>query len=195
MGENLKIWAWVTLLIVGVLASTYFATENVDDDEESAHDAPIEFLLPTGIDEIAAVEIIVEDRAHRFERHGDGAWYKHDHTHKAGSSKEAHRHEIAVDAASRIAKTFTTFSRTRVERTIAKLPLENNVYGTAVPEMAVVIFSIAEVQPILSLHIGHITPDGFARYVVVVQRNAVVTIPEYQVAQLRDLVASFNGRQ
>ena len=103
--------------------------------------------------------------------------------------------DSARDVASRILETLTTFSRTRVERTIAKLPLEYNVYGTANPEMVVVVFEIANVQPFLSLHIGHKTPDGFARYVAVVQRGAVVTIPDYQVSLLMDLAASFPDLQ
>lgn len=162
-----------------------------DSDREHTRSAPVSFLMPVTIDAFAALEIIVKGRAHRFEWNENGAWYNQSHRHKTASTMGVHRHEAAADAVSRILEALTTFSHTRVERTVAKLPLEYNVFGTANPEMVVVIFEIAKVQPALSLHIGHKTPDGFARYVAVVQRGAVVTIPDYQIALLMDLVASF----
>ncbi len=196
MDGNVRLWAWAGLFVAGVLASIYFVIGNAgDSDGEHAQDAPVSFLVPMAIDDFAAVEIVVKGRAQRFERNADGAWYKHSHRHETASTNDVHRHDAAADVASRILETLTTCSRTRVERTIAKLPLEYNVYGTANPEMVVVVFEIANVQPFLSLHIGHKTPDGFARYVAVVQRGAVVTIPDYQVSLLMDLAASFPDLQ
>ncbi len=189
MHAKAGIWVWSAVFIAGVIASAYFVTGTVEDGEEHAHDSPTELLLPMRMDDIAAVEIVVRGDAHRYERNDDGAWYKHAHTHDAVVSKDAHRHKVPADVSARIAKALTTFSRTRVERVIAKLPLQQDNYGTAEPEIVIAIFVIGEVRPALSLRVGHQTPDGFARYVAVVQRGVVVAIPEFQIARLREFTS------
>ncbi len=195
MGAKIRTWAWLALLLAGVLASAYFVLQSQRELGERGETAPITFLLPASLDEITAVEVIIQGRVHRFERNQDGAWYRHAHAHGSASGAEAHRHEIASDASSRIAEAVTVFSRTRVERTIARLPLVHDAYGTAFPAVIVAIFVKAKVRPAVSIRVGHHTPDGFARYVEVAQLGAVVTIPTYQIARLKDLVASFADPQ
>ncbi len=191
MGAKIRTWAWLALLAAGVLASAYFVLQSQGELGEHGETSPTTFLLPASFDEIIAMEIIIQGRVQRFERDRDGAWYRHAHTHRSIPDEDAHRHEIAVDASSRIAEAVNIFSRTRVERTIAKLPLEQDAYGTAFPEVIVAIFVKTKVRPAVAIRVGHHTPDGFARYVEVAQLGAVVTIPEYQITRLRDLVTSF----
>ena len=81
------------------------------------------------------------------------------------------------------------FGRTRLER---EFPLgrDGAEYGVSTPEVVILVYRPGQSQPLAQYAIGHVAPDTVSRYVLVVGRPVVATIPGYQVDNLLALVRS-----
>ena len=76
---------------------------------------------------------------------------------------------------------------TRIERRFA-LDRGGATYGVASPEILIFVYRPQEVQPLAQYAIGHVAPDTVSRYVMVVGRAEVGTIPKYQIDNLLELI-------
>jgi len=141
-------------------------------------------LLPVPVERLGAVEVADAGRLHRFERDATGAWLYHG-IHTGGEGAHSHTSDPAV--AARIERTMAAFGRTRVER---EFPLDANGadYGVTAPHVVVLVYGPGQSQPLAQYAVGQIAPDTVSRYVLMVGRRVVVTIPDYQVDNLLALV-------
>ena len=131
-----------------------------------------------------AVELLGPDGLQRFERDASNHWLKH--AEVAGEAAD-HQHRSDAASAERIAAVFGTFSRTRIERSLAVDPGALAAYGLERP-LLIVLIRGAEGRPVLTLEVGSVAPDGLSRYVRLPRDGSVLTIPGYQIDGLIALV-------
>lgn len=141
-------------------------------------------LLPAPIDQLGAIEIGYAGTLHRFERDSTGAWFYHGvHT----GSEGAHAHAADASSAQRIESALAGFGRTRIEREFP-IDTQSNPFGVTNPEMLILVYRPNELQPLAQYAVGDIAPDALSRYVLIVGSPAVVTIPNYQIENLLELI-------
>ncbi|HEX4985016.1 MAG TPA: hypothetical protein VFV71_02980, partial [Burkholderiales bacterium] len=83
----------------------------------------------------------------------------------------------------------TALGRTRMEREL-KLDPQANAYGVNMPQMIVLVYGKDNPLPLAQFAIGDLAPDGLSRYVFRVGGGSVVTIANYQVENLDNLIAA-----
>jgi len=175
---------WVVL---GVLLVVIAALEIADRRRAASSDrVDARQLVPVPVAELGAVEIADRGRLHRFERDSAGTWFYHV-VHAATEAAHAHAADPAL--AERIERALAAFGRTRIERHFT-LDREAAAYGLTPPALVVLVYRPRESQPLAQYAVGAVAPDTASRYVMLVGRPEVVTIPDYQVENLRSLVAA-----
>ena len=142
-------------------------------------------LLPVPLSELGAIEIADVGRLHRFERDATGAWFYHG---AHGVAEGAHTHEPDKAQSERIARALAALGRARVERDFPLGPDGGAAYGVAAPELVILVDRPGQSQPLVQYAIGHLAPDTVSRYAMAVGHPVVVTIPAYQIDNLRALV-------
>ena len=182
----------VVWLLLGVLAVGIGALEWIDHlrARSGGTGGPDpRLLLPVPLSELGAIEIADGGRLHRFERDATGAWFYHG-AHGAG--ERAHTHAPDPVQSERIERAFAAFGRTRVERDFP-LGRDGAAYGVAAPELVILIYRPGQSQPLAQYAVGHLAPDTVSRYMTMVGHPVVVTIPAYQIDNLRALVQAVGG--
>lgn len=179
----------IVWVVLAVLAAVIVAIERNDranmKAEEAARDERM--LLPASIFDIGAVEILNKGTLHRFERDAAGVWFYH------GIHAEAqaqHEHKVDPQAAARIDKAMTGFGRTRMERQFP-LNVQADEFGVTRPEIFIMVYAPRAPQPLARYAVGIVAPDGVSRYVLPVGKSNVVTIPDFHIDNLLNLIASF----
>ena len=187
----------VVWLVFVVLVGAVILIERTDlmapEDEHGGHEErEVRMLLPAPLTQLTAVEIGYAGTLHRFERDANGAWFYH--THNQGA-EPAENHEHQADAAftQRIDLALAAFGRTRIERDFV-LGRDAEAYGIASPDMIVLVYGSESAQPLAQYTIGDVAPDTFSRYVQAAGHDEVVTIPNYQITNLLDLIAAVTGQ-
>lgn len=170
-------------------------------DDAHRHGGPRD-LVPVPLDQIGAVEIVHQGRVHRFERDPQRQWFYHG-AHSA--EQAAHEHTIDPAAAERIETALTVFTRTRIERRFnldfaalgrsqaeRDLTMDDEVrdYGVTVPSMLVLVYAPGAIDPLVRYAVGDVAPDAVSRYVQLLGSPEVVTIPDYQIENLQQLIAA-----
>jgi hypothetical protein len=174
---------WTTL---GILLAAIGVLEYRDHRGTSgaAQEVDARSLLPVAVAELSAVEIADRGRLHRFERAPTGSWLYHGvHT----STTDAHTHTADPALSERIERAFAVFGRARAERQFA-LNGDAAAYGLTAPEVVILVYRATQPQPLAQYAVGTVAPDTVSRYVAVVGRRSVVTIPSYQIDNLLALV-------
>ena len=167
-----------------------------DDHDEHGDDehgeGGIRMLMPAPLAELTALEVGFDGALHRFERDVDGVWFYH--THEPGA-EPAENHEHKADAAftQQIDLALAAFGRTRIERDF-ELARDAETYGIASPDMIILVYGSESDEPLAQYTIGDLAPDTFSRYVQAAGHDEVVTIPNYQITNLRDLISSVAGQ-
>lgn len=163
--------------------------------ERSMSSAPAEearnerALLPVSMFDIGAVEILSKGTLYRFERDAAGQWFYH------GIHAEAqaeHEHTVDPAAAERIDKALTGFGRTRKERDFP-LNTQADEFGVIRPEIFIMAYLPKSTQPVSRIAVGTVAPDGLSRYVLPVGSTTVVTIANFHIDNLLQLIASFES--
>jgi hypothetical protein len=158
-----------------------------DPTVEDPHSQP-RMLLPVPVDQLSAVEIAYDDNIHRFDRDAAGAWFYHAHVAKPGPEGESgHSHQTDQALAEFIAEKFTQFARTRMERDIARGGT-GEAYGLERPFMLINIYGADPLQPLARYMVGDVAPDTVSRYVMVSDAQVVITIPDFHIDNLIDLI-------
>ena len=145
-------------------------------------------LLPLPIESIGAIELINKGTMHRFERDKAGVWFYHG-MHDA--SQGEHAHQADPQAADLIDKTLTAFGRTRRERSFP-LNAAADEFGVTRPDLFIMAYQTGSVEPLARFAVGMVTVDNFGRYVLPVGSAEVVTIPDFQIKNLLDLIDVLN---
>ena len=188
MIRQIRLGLWLALLLGAVAAIAVSLNRTavpVADPDGDVAEAP-RFLVPVPVDRLAAVELVRRGQIYRFERDDAGYWFLHAHQHAAVQAK--HGHEADPSETSRIAQGLEMFGRTRVERVVGRADIDDRRFGTATPAVIVNLFERDAVRPIRRLLVGDLAPDGFARYLKITEEGEIVTIPDYQIQTLLDLL-------
>jgi hypothetical protein len=147
-------------------------------------------LLPVPLSELGAIELADAGRLHRFQRDATGAWFYHG---AHGAAEGAHTHDPDPARSERIAQALAALGRARVER---DFPLGRDggaAYGVAAPELVILVYRPGQSQPLMQYAVGHLAPDTVSRYAMAVGHPVVVTIPAYQIDNLRALVRAMGA--
>lgn len=180
----IAIWA-----VLAVLAAAIVLIERNDratmKAEEGARDERM--LLPASIMDIGAVEVVNKGALYRFERDAAGVWFYHG-VHV--ESQARHEHKADPEGAARIDKAMTGFGRTRMERQFP-LNVQADEFGVTRPETFIMVYAPGSPQPLARYAVGIVAPDGVSRYVLPVGKSHVVTIPNFHIDNLLNLIASF----
>jgi hypothetical protein len=176
----LAVWLVLSGLVVAIVVLE--RTDRVGPGRAAVHDARL--LLPVPLDQLGAIEVGHARALHRFERDTAGRWFYHGaHT----GSGRPHTHQADPSMAARIETALAAFGRTRVERHFA---LEGDAadYGVGAPRMLILVYRPHDQRPLAQYAVGDIAPDELSRYVLMVGRSAVVTIPNYQIDNMLALI-------
>ncbi len=182
-----KLWLlWGVLIALGVVI---WRAEVQRSNEISAMSVRVsKRLLPAPIEEIGVVEIMVKGTMHRFERAASGKWFYHG-IHDA--SQAGHEHGIDPVQAETIATALTGFGRMQREQQIP-LKAGDDEYGVMRPDMFLMVYRSSADAPLARYAVGGVTPDGYARYLLPVGGAEIVTVPEFHIKNLLDLIAGMN---
>ena len=178
------VWLVFLVLVVAIVAVEYVDRVRPTSGREGHGDPRM--LLPVPVDQLGAIEVANAGTLHRFERDPSGIWFYHGvHTGSEGT----HAHNADPAMAARIERAFLAFGRTRIERQFSLTTLSGD-YGVATPETIILVYRPNDPQPLAQYAVGDIAPDTVSRYVLIVGRSVVTTIPNYQIANVLALVAS-----
>lgn len=182
----LVVWLVLALLAVGIAFIEYRNRSQLPEGAaETIHGAKgSRMLLPAPIEELGAIEIGHAGTLHRFERDGVGAWFYHG-VHAIAQA--AHAHQTDPAQAQTIDKAFAALGRTRMERQL-KLDVQLGAYGLTSPQMIIIVYAKGNPLPMAQFAVGDVAPDGSSRYVLPVGGNYVVTIANYQIDNLLNLI-------
>jgi hypothetical protein len=182
----LVVWLVLALLAAGIAFIEYRKrTQLPEGAAETIHGAKgSRMLLPAPIAELGAIEIGHAGTLHRFERDGAGAWFYHG-VH--ANAQAAHAHQTDPAQAQTIDKAFAALGRTRMERQL-KLDVQLGAYGLTSPQMIIIVYAKGNPLPMAQFAVGDVAPDGLSRYVLPVGGNYVVTIANYQIDNLLNLI-------
>jgi Domain of unknown function (DUF4340) len=143
-------------------------------------------LLPVSVAQAWAIEIVFAGKLTRFERDGAGTWFRHtgQHSHAAGGN--AH---VADPAQARIIDAaFDAFDGAAVETRIGPAdPARLAQCGLAWPTLLVLFYARDSSAPLARLEFGG-TVDSLDRYARLAPDGAVVTVAEFEVRRLTELL-------
>ncbi len=180
----LFVWAVLGLLAVAIVVIERNDRASMKAEEGARDDR---MLLPASIFDIGAVEVLNKGTLYRFERDAAGVWFYHG-IHAEAQSQ--HEHKVDPVVAARIDKAMTGFGRTRMERQFP-LNVQADEFGVTRPEIFIMVYAPGALQPLARYAVGIIAPDGVSRYVLPVGKSHVVTIPDFHIDNLLNLIATF----
>ena len=146
-------------------------------------------LLPAPIEEIGVVEIMIKGTMYRFERATNGKWFYHG-IHDA--SQPGHEHSIDAAQSDTIANALTGFGRMQREQ---QVPLKggDDEYGVSRPDIFIIVYRSGNEAPLARYAAGSVTPDGYSRYLLPVGEASIVTVPEFHITNLLNLIEAMKA--
>jgi hypothetical protein len=188
----LVVWLILVMLIAGIAFMEYRNRSKLPAEvAETIHGAEgSRMLLPAAIADLGAIEIGHAGTLHRFERDRTGAWFYHG---AHANAQATHVHQTDPAQAQIIDKAFAALGRTRMERQL-KLDVQSGAYGLTSPQMIILIYGKGNPQPLAQYAVGDVAPDGLSRYVLPVGRSYVVTIADYQIGNLLNLIQAVSEK-
>lgn len=143
-------------------------------------------LLPVSVAQVWAIEIVFAGKLTRFERDAAGNWFRHigQHAHTAGNN--AH---VADPAQARIIETaLRAFDTAAVETRVGPADLARLArYGLALPTLMVLFYARDSSTPLARLEFGA-AADSLDRYARLAPNGAIVTVAEFEVRRLTELL-------
>ena len=187
----LVVWLVLAALIAGIAFLEYRNRSRMPEGAaEKIHGAEgSRMLLPAPVGELGAIELVRAGTLHRFERDPSGAWFYHG---LHAGTQPAHAHQTDPVQAKIIEKAFAALGRTRMERQF-KLDVQATSYGLSSPQMIILVYGKTNPMPLAQFAVGDVAPDQYSRYVLPVGGAHVVTIADYQITNLLDLVQAVGG--
>ena len=215
VGSLKLVLIWVLL---GSFAAFIFITKkNAPIPQTVVEARDSRWLVPVAVEEIGAIEIILEGKSHRFERDKQGAWFFHQ---QHADSAALNVHNADAKQVETITLAFNMLTRAQREQKItyedkcnslggsSSHPRHNgpeaakpvcinpsaDEYGVGMPAVLVIGYKSNELQPAFNLAFGKTTPDSYSRYVLPFGYNILFTVPKFQYTYLTDLIASVNKK-
>ncbi len=183
--------SWLIWGVLIVLAAVIWRGEVRRSNEISAMAVrETKRLLPAPIEEIGVVEVMLRGTMHRFERAANGKWFYHG-IHDA--SQPGHEHSIDPAQSETIANALTGFGRMQREQNV---PLKggDDEYGVSRPDIFIIVYRAANEAPLARYAAGGTTPDGYSRYLLPVGESSIVTVPEFHITNLLNLIDAMKAR-
>jgi hypothetical protein len=153
---------------------------------ESVASRGASLLLPVSMAQVWAIEIVSAGKLTRFERDAAWNWFKHigQHTHTAGT--DVH---VADPAQARIIDAaLGAFDAAAVETRIGPTdPAQLARYGLTLPTLMVLFYARDSSTPLARLEFGA-AADSLDRYARLAPDGAVVTVAEFEVRRLTELL-------
>ena len=177
---------WLVLLaLIGAIVFIQYKDRTATADGDGAVQVNARMLLPMSIEDLGAFEIFHTGTLHRFERDAAGVWFYH--AHGAGKANDAaHAHRTDSPQAETIQTALRGLSRTRMER---EFPRGNEAeYGLTAPAMFVLLYGKNTAQLLDKFTVGTLAPDGLSRYIASNNYPKIVTIANYQIDNLLNLL-------
>jgi hypothetical protein len=103
-----------------------------------------------------------------------------------------HVHQTDPAQAQIIEKAFAGLGRARMERQF-KLDMQATSYGLSMPQLIILVYGKTNPLPLAQFAVGDVAPDQYSRYVLPVGSAYVVTIADYQITNLLDLIHAVGG--
>ena len=171
----------VLLLIIGLLKSKGL------DEPKPMHDHRLQgtskFLIPDKIDGIGAIEIVISQKIHRYQKNDKNIWFFHI---PHAENHKLHSHDTIGEYSNLIAQTLTGFGRTQKERNFS-FDFRKDEYGVVSPKMYILVFKDPkDISPYLRISVGDVAPDTLSRYILV--KSQVFTIANFHIEKLLNLV-------
>lgn len=180
---------WVVLL---ALVATIVVVERRElfgtDEDEGEREYRARMLIPVPISELGVIEIADGGTLYRFERDAAGSWFFHAHGVNKGT-QSMHAHQADPAQAKEIEKAFAGLGRARKERFLA-FEAGKDPYSVTRPGMVILAYGKGETKPLGQYAVGDVAPDGLSRYVLPLGSPSVVTIANFQIDNLRGLIAA-----
>jgi hypothetical protein len=144
-------------------------------------------LLPVSMAQVWAVEIVAAGKLTRFERDSAGNWLRHVGQHSHAGNANAH---VADPAQARIiGAALEAFDATTVETRIAHDPDAGQLarFGLTFPPLIVLFYARDSSTPLARLELGA-AADSFAHYARLAADGDVVTVAEFEIKRLNELL-------
>jgi Domain of unknown function (DUF4340) len=144
-------------------------------------------FVPVSMAQVWAVEIVAGGKLTRFERDSAGNWFRHTGQHSHTANADAH---IADPAQARIiAASLESLDATAVETRIghAADAAQLAKFGLAFPPLIVLLYARDNSTEVARVEFGG-TPDSLDRYARLAPDGEVVTIAEFEIKRLTDLL-------
>ncbi|SDF87722.1 protein of unknown function [Bradyrhizobium brasilense] len=143
-------------------------------------------VLPVSMAQVWALEIVSAGKLTRFERDPGGNWFRHlgQHNHASGTVVHAADPEQAwiIDAALR------AFDTAAIETRVGQAdPSQLARYGLNLPSLIVLAFARDAAAPLAKLEFGA-PADSLERYARLAPDGAVVTVAEFEMRRLTELL-------
>jgi len=182
----LVVWVVLAVLVAGIATLEYRNRSRIPEGaSEKIHGAEgTRMLLPAPVEELGAIELARGGTLHRFERDASGAWFYHG---MHAGAQANHAHQTDPLQAQIIEKAFAGLGRARMERQF-KLDVQATSYGLSMPQMIILVYGKTNPLPLAQFAVGDVAPDQYSRYVLPVGSAYVVTIADYQITNLLDLI-------
>jgi hypothetical protein len=144
-------------------------------------------LLPVSMAQVWAVEIVAGGKLTRFERDSAGNWFRHVGQHSHTANSNAH---VADPAQARvIATALEGFDATAVETRVARAADAAQLaqFGLTFPTVIVLLYARDSSTALARLEFGG-SADGLDRYARLASSGEVVTVAEFEVRRLAELL-------
>ena len=181
------VWAVVAMMLVAVAALELHDRSPRSDAEAVSGPS---MLMPAPMEEIGVIEIAVDGNLHRFARDEQGAWFYHG-IH--AGPQNVHEHVPDPEMSAKIEKFLGGLGRARIERRFDLT--DDDRFGVTKPEMIILVYVSDLVRPRMRYSVGDLAPDELSRYVHIVGGSEVVSIPDYQITNLRNMIDTVTAVQ
>jgi hypothetical protein len=143
-------------------------------------------FLPVSMSQVWAVEIVAAGKLTRFERDGAGDWFRHIGQHSHAANSNAH---VADPAQARlIAAALEAFDATAVEARLGRADAAQLAqFGLNFPTVIVLLYARDSSQALARLEFGS-SADSLDRYARLAPNGEVVTVAEFEVLRLTELL-------
>ena len=181
------IWSVLAVLLVIVAALEIRDRSSRPEAQEATGPT---MLMPAPMEEIGAIEIAVDGNLHRFSRDENKAWFYHG-IH--AGPQAVHEHVPDPVMSETIAKFLAGLGRARIERHFELT--DDDPFAVTKPEMIILVYVSDPVKPTARYSVGDLAPDELSRYVHIVGGSEVVSIPDYQIRNLLNLIDTVTAQQ
>jgi hypothetical protein len=189
-------WGVLSAIIAAIVVVEFtgmLGSGGGESHQEFSHQdaGEVKFLVPVPVGTLGAIEIAFAGGVYRFQRDATDSWYRH--YHEPGEAEDiAHEHRADADLAPMIGQALAAFGRTRRDQDIGA-GAEGVDYGVSTPMMVITLYPADGEAPLARYAIGDMLTDGFRRYTRIDDGPKIVTIANYQIENLQELIQAVGG--